>query len=550
VHRIFRLGLGVLAAATVVAANAYAAQQQPAPLYGTLGGYSHKITTSSDMAQRYFDEGLTLAYGFNHAEAVRSFQDAMTFDPQCAMCAWGIAASLGPNINAAMDDAAVPVAYAAVQQAKALAGNASERERDYINALATRYAPEPVADRSELDLAYANAMRLLSQNWPGDLDAQTLFAESLMDLSPWNYWTPDGQPTEYTQEILGTLERVLAHDRNHPGANHFYIHATEASQYPERALAAANRIEDLVPGAGHLVHMAAHVYWRTGRYADAVRINERAIQVDERNFVRGLGDSATHNFYALAYYPHNIHFVFAGAQMGGRSAVAIEAADKLVSKIPEEAIVAIPALEDFRPMSLFALARFGQWDAVLSQPQPSEKFQYTTGVWHWARGLAYLRTGDMFAAESEHEKLVAIANSPAMRDLTLASFPKASTLLSLAGHILGGELAAARGDTDGAVEELQAAVTIQDGLAYIEPPAWFYPARQNLGAILLDAGRLADAEAVYREDLRQYPKTGWSLHGLASTLAAQGRSDEAAVTWSQFDEAWQLADVRLTSSRF
>jgi tetratricopeptide (TPR) repeat protein len=201
-------------------------------------------------------------------------------------------------------------------------------------------------------------------------------------------------------------------------------------------------------------------------------------------------------------------------------------------------------------MSLFALARFGQWDAVLSQPQPSEKFQYTTGVWHWARGLAYLRTGDMLAAESEHEKLVAIANSPAMRDLTLASFPKASTLLSLAGHILGGELAAARGDTDGAVEELQAAVTIQDGLAYIEPPAWFYPARQNLGAILLDAGRLADAEAVYREDLRQYPKTGWSLHGLASTLAAQGRSDEAAVTWSQFDEAWQLADVRLTSSRF
>jgi tetratricopeptide (TPR) repeat protein len=543
------LGIGILAVAAVLAIGAAPTDSQPAPLYGTLGNYSHPIS-ASPAAQRYFDEGLILAYGFNHAEAIRSFQDALSLDPKCAMCAWGIALALGPNINAPMDNAAVAPAYAALQQAISLKPNASAHERAYIDALAVRYTAEPQADRSSLDANYADAMRELSRQYPDDLDAATLFGEALLDLSPWDYWTSDGQPIHATSEVLTTLESVLARNPQHPGANHFYIHATEASRTPQRALPSAQRLETLVPGAGHLVHMAAHTYWRTGRYADAVRINERAIQVDENNFVRGHGDSSTHSFYALLYYPHNIHFVFAGSQMSGRSALALEAAEKLVARIPEDAYAAIPALEDYRPMPLFSMARFGQWSAILSQPRPTDNFQYTTGVWHWARGLAYVRTGDVEAAEREHAELVAIADSPAMRELTLASFPRASTLLTLAGHVLGGELAAARGQTDDAVAELRQAVIVQDGLAYIEPPSWFYPVRQNLGAVLFEAGRLDEAEAEYRADLEQFPSNGWSLFGLARSLEAQGQTDEAAETWQRFEGASRLADVTLSSSRF
>jgi tetratricopeptide (TPR) repeat protein len=515
-----------------------------------LGNHHHPVSTKNPLAQRYFDQGLILTYGFNHAEAIRSFQHAVKLDPEFAMGYWGIALALGPNINAPMSNEAVPQAWQALQQAIAFSKNVSQKEQAYIQALAKRYAAKPVADRTPLDKAYADAMRQVSQRYPNDPDAATLFAEALMDLSPWNFWTKDGQPTTYTNEIVATLESVLKRNPNHPGANHYYIHAVEASYTPERALPSAQRLEKLVPGAGHLVHMPSHVYWRVGRYHDAVRINENAIRADESHIVGGTRDQNAHSFYALAYYPHNIHFLFAAAQMQGRSELALEAARKLVAKIPDQAYGDIPALEDFKPMPLFALVRFGKWQEVLQEPQPPSKLQYATGMWHWARGLAYVRLGQLNQAIAESEQLSKIAQTDAMKQLTLASFPKASTLLTLASHVLAGELAGARGQTDAAIAQLQEAVDIQDSLSYIEPPSWYYPVRQNLGAALLKAGRAKEAEAVYREDLRQYPNNGWSLFGLAQSLRVQGKAKEARAAQQRFREAWKYADVTLTASHF
>lgn len=523
------------------------AKVEVSPLLGNLGDHHHPITTGSELAQRYFNQGLMLAYGFNHELAIQSFKDALKLDPECAMCYWGIAYALGPNINAAMEDPAVPEAYAAVQQAQKLAVQASDVERAYIDALAQRYAAEPVADRAELDLAYANAMRQVAQKYAYDVDALTLFAEALMDLTPWNYWTKDGQPTEYTREIMATLETAFELNPYHAGANHFYIHAVEASQTPELAIPSAERLEGAVPGAGHLVHMPAHIYWRTGRYHDAYRINEAAIHSDEHT-VGGKPDQGAHTLYSLLYYPHNIHFLMTAGQMEGRSQEAIAAARRVASDIPASAYLEVPAMEDFMPLPLFALVRFGQWETILAEPQPESQFQYATGIWHWARGLAYTRLGEVDQAAAEYDKLAAIGQTEAMKNLTLYSFAQASTLLDIATHILAGELAGARGETEQMIAELSKAVEIQDNLHYIEPPAWHYPVRHNLGAALLRTGQAEEAEAVYREDLRQYRQNGWSLFGLAESLKAQGKTAEAAEVQQQFEQAWQYADVELASS--
>jgi tetratricopeptide (TPR) repeat protein len=519
------------------------------PLLGNLGSHTHPITVSSALAQRYFDEGLNLTYGFNHGEAIRSFRDAATLDPSCAMCYWGIALALGPNINAAMRNAAVPDAYAALQRALALAPNASPAEQAYIQALAARYAADPVADRAPLDRAYADAMREVVRRFPDDLDAATLFAEALMDLMPWQYWTKDGQPTQYTDEIVATLESVMARNPNHPGANHFYIHAVEASLTPERAVPSAERLETLVPGAGHLVHMPAHTFWRVGRYQDAVRANLVAIASDELFFrVSGTADLPTHAQYAFGYYPHNMHFVFAGAQMSGQSALALEGARKLADYVTDDAIRAAPGLEGFEPTPLFVMVRFGRWDDVLSEPAPNAELQYATGMWRWARGLAYLRQGQLDRADAEAAQFAALTRAEAARGAGVGR--SQATLMELAGNILAGELALARGRAEEGLAALNRAVDIQDSLPYSEPPPWFYPVRHNVGAALLQLGRAADAEAVYREDLRQYPHNGWALFGLAQALRAQGRDAEAADTQRLFEAAWQNADVTLTSSRF
>ena len=521
-------------------------EKNTAPLFKDLGNHHHTVTTNSEQAQRYFDQGLTLLYGFNHAEAVRSFREAARLDSTCAMAYWGVAYALGPNINMPMSDAAVPEAYAAAQKALQLAPHARETEQAYIQALAKRYSPEPLADRKPLDQAYADDMREVSQRYPGDLDAAALYAEALLDLSPWDYWTKDGQPKYRITEIISVLESVLARDPNHIGANHFYIHAVEASQNPQKAEAAADRLLNLVPGAGHLVHMPAHIYLRVGRYNDASRANELAAQADESYITQ----CRVQGFYAAAYYPHNIHFLWAAASMEGRSAVAINAARRLVANAPLELLRQYPFLEEILPTPYFALARFGKWDDLLREPQPPGGFLYTKGMWHYARGVAFAASGKIDSAQVEQAQFQEIAQNDSLKAASFWSGASAGSLLNIASHMLAAELAEARGQKEEEITQLKKAVEIQDQLPYMEPPPWYFPIRQALGAALLDAGRAEEAAAVYKRDLKENPRNGWSLFGLEQSLRAQGKTAEADEVQKRFQEAWGLADVTLRASIF
>ena len=535
-------------AAGLSAGMAQAAEPSPdrtAPLFDNLGTHSHPITVGSPLVQRYFDQGLVLTFAFNHAEAIRSFRKAATLDPDCAMCYWGIALALGPNINAAMDEAAGNDAYAAMQQALRLAGQVSEREQAYIQALATRYIAKPRADREGLDRAYAAAMRQVALRFPEDMDAAALFAEALMDTMPWNYWTKDGRPRPDTPELLSTLESVMAQAPEHPMALHLYIHAVEASPDPKRGEAAADRLGSLVPGAGHLVHMPAHIYLRIGRYHDAAVANERAAQADESLF----DNTHEQGFYPAAYYAHNIHFLWQAASIEGRSTVAIDAARKLVGVLPDEQIQKVPGAEQFLPTPLFALAQFGRWNEILKEPKPAKAFAYHLAMWHYARGLALAATGKLKEAEQERRNLEPLRKGRAVHQLetSLHAFP-AARLIRIAGLILQAELAGRRGRLDERLKQLDAAVQIQDSLPYMEPPYWYYPVRQSLGVALLQAGRAKEAERVFRQDLAEHPRNGWSLFGLAMSLRAQGATEAAADAQRQFEEVWQQADVTLTDS--
>jgi len=512
------------------------------PLLDNLGDHHRAITTDSQEAQAYFDQGLVLAYGFNHELAIQSFQAALTYDPECAMCYWGIAWALGPNINLPMDPALNGDAWAALQEALTLAENASPVEQAFIETLAARYSEEAPENRADLDLAFAEAMGEVAEQYPEDADALAIYAEALMDLTPWNFWTAEGEPTEYTERILTTLEAALAIDPNHPAANHYYIHATEASKDPGRALESAHRLETLVPGAGHLVHMPAHTYWRTGRYADAVRANQHAAHVDETTD-GGTPDAGTYNFYSVAYYPHNIHFESVAAGMMGDSQTAIDAARRLVAAIPEQAYLDLPFFEDFRPMPYQALVRFGRWEEMVDEPAPGEQLPFATAMWHYARGVALAKLGRVEEASDELAAVEEAKSNPAFEGLVMASFASAEQNLDMASAILSAAIASATGDSDEAISQLEAAVAIQDSLAYIEPPAWYFPIRHLLGAELLAADRAEEAEAVYRKDLEQYPDNGWSLFGLRQALEAQ-----TATLQEQFETAWSGSDIALTSS--
>jgi tetratricopeptide (TPR) repeat protein len=518
------------------------------PLLDGLGTHHHAVTTTNPAAQRYFDQGLRLVYAFNHDEATRAFREVARLDPGCAMAWWGVALAAGPNYNVPIDDERDRVARDAMAKAIALAprtkGPLSEPEQAYINALAKRYARPSGTDRKQLDRDYADAMRDVARSRPDDLDAATLFAESLMVLRPWDLWTLDGTPQPGTTEIVETLEGVLARDPNHPGANHYYIHAVEASPNPGRALASAERLGGLAPAAGHLVHMPSHVYMRVGRYADAAEANRRAITADERYMARQRPDGA----YPLMYYPHNIHFLWSAASMEGRSAESIAAANKLTARLTPGALRRMPMLELFAPTPLFALARFGKWQEVLASPAPADEFKVVSGMWHYTRGLALAATGKLDAAASEQAQVAKLAAAvPA--DRIIGDNQPAKRHLELAAAELAGDVAARGGRTDEAVKQLEEAVRLEDQLPYTEPPAWWRPTRQVLGAVLLEAGRPVEAEAVYREDLRRNPENGWSLLGLAQSLRNR---DPAAASSAEarFRTAWTRADVHPQSSRF
>lgn len=530
------LRLSILALLVPLGAAPVQAQApgQPVPLYTDLGTHHYAISTRVPQAQRYFDQGLRLYYAFNHAEAVRSFQEAARLDPECAMCYWGSALARGPNINAAMDSAAAVQAHADAQKALARRARATPAERALIGALAVRYAPVPPADRAPLDSAYARAMGQVAREFPDDPEAAALYAEALMDLSPWNYWTR-GEPRPDTPELLGHLERVIARLPDHPGACHFYIHAVEAV-HPDRAVPCAERLAALMPGAGHLVHMPGHIYIRVGRYLDAIRANEHAVHADE-TYIRDQRPGP--GVYTLGYYPHNYDFLAFAAAMAGRGDQAVQAARTVASLLPVEKLQD-PGMRHLqhhlvRPMQL--LVRFERWDDVLQAPPPPEELRHARALWHYARGRALAARGDLAGAEAELARVRAAAADPALADMRL-EFNTSPALLGIAAEVLAGTIASARGEHDVAVRRLSEAARREDGLLYGEPPEWTVPVRHDLGAVLLAAGRPAEAERAYREDLARFPENGWSLTGIARALRAQGRVAEAAEVDVRLRAAW------------
>ena len=520
-----------------------AATGELAPRLQNLGKHTFTVTTKSAQAQQFINQGVNLAYGFNHAEAGRAFREAARLDPDCAMAWWGQALVLGPNINVPMSPDDEPKAYELARKAVAMKAKASAREQGYIDAVAKRYTGK-AEDRAAADQAFADAMGALAKQYPDDLDAATMYAESLMDLRPWNYWMRDGSAYPGTDVIVSTLERVLAKNPNHPGANHYYIHTMEALQ-PRKAEAAADRLLKLMPGAGHMVHMPGHIYQRVGRYADSQAANEAAIAADEDYITQ----CRAQGIYPMAYYPHNIHFLWFSATSEGRGQVALDAARKTASQVSDEKLDAVPLLAGFRVVPWYALTRFGRWDEMLAEPEPPPRFIYLAGNWHYARGLAFLGKGQIDAAEKELADVRRIAADPSL-NYTLFSPNSAATIFAIAPEVLAGVIAAKRGNFDEAIARLDHAVRLEDGLVYTEPSEWHYPPRQALGAVLLAARRPGEAETVYWEDLRRNPENGWSLFGLAQAMRAQGRDAEAAAVQSRFDKAWARADAKLTASIF
>jgi tetratricopeptide (TPR) repeat protein len=513
--------------------------------YFDLGEHRRAVTTASADAAQWFVRGLMQTYGFNHEEAVRCYERALQADPDLAMAYWGIAYALGPNINnMEMDEAAQKRAPEAVAAAAARAGKASPVEQALIAALGKRYAQPAPEDRTPLDRAYADAMRGVYKTYPDDPDVAALFAEALMDLRPWKLWTKDGKPAPETPEIVSLLEKSLARWPQHPALCHLYIHTMEASPHPEKAEAAADRLRNLVPDAGHLVHMPSHIYVLVGRYNEVVTTNQKGIEVDNKFVAR----EGRINFYTL-YRLHNFHFVVFGAMFDGRQEVAMQAARDIVAELPAELLEQWPDfVEAFVPTTFHVMVRFGQWQQILDAPEPPESQPYSRAIRHYARTVALAALGQVEAAESEHEKLVAAAaNVPETRMLFQNT---CKDILQVALAMAEGEVEYRKGNAKAAFSHLRQAVELDDNLNYDEPWGWMQPARHALGALLLEQGELQQAESVYRADLERHPKNGWALHGLAEALRRQGKEKDAAQCEAQLSESWQRSDVKLTASCF
>ena len=515
-----------------------------APRLQNLGKHTFPVTTKSKEAQLFMNQGLNLSYAFNHAESARAFKEAARLDPNLAMAYWGQALVLGPNINAAMDPANEPIALELVNKAVALKAKASPREQAYIDALAQRYSGK-AEDRAARDKAYAEAMGKVRAQFPDDLDAAALYAESMMDLRPWGYWSRDGAPYEGTSETVALIEKIIERNPLHPGALHLYIHLIESTDQVDKAEGPADRLLTLMPAAGHMVHMPSHIYQRIGRYADAARSNELAILADEDYITQ----CRAQGLYPMGYYPHNIHFLWFAASADGRSRVAIDSARKSASKVDEAALKQIPLLAIFRIVPYFALTRFGRFDEMLREPAPPSFSPYSTGIWHYGRGISYVAKGQLNEAEQELAKLKEALKDPIL-DQPLFSPNTGRAVLSIAPEVLAGEIAAAKKDYDVAVSHLERAVRLEDALVYTEPAEWHYPPRQALASILLAAGRAAEAETVYWADLKRNRNNGWSLFGVAQALQAQGKKTEAALAAARFKKSWERADVIPVNSRY
>jgi tetratricopeptide (TPR) repeat protein len=514
-----------------------------AKLLPNLGAHRRRVAVKNPEARKYFDQGLRLTYGFNHDEAARSFAKAGVLDESCAMCFWGAALTLGPNYNVPMLPERAAAAWEALGRAKLAVAKSSPVEKALVEALSTRYAgPNPLTPEQmqPFNIAYANAMRKVAQRYPKDADILALAAEAMMNVNPWKLWSLDGKPAEGTEEIVKLLESALALARKHPGANHYYIHAVEASSHPERAVPSAEKLGSLVPGAGHIVHMPAHIFQRVGRYADASKANRDAANID----LATLEQLKPWGYYPI-YLSHNFGFLAYSASMEGRREETMTAAREMAKVFPKEITCGMPGMDYFQAIPQLAAIRFGLWDEALAAPQPEAKYLVQTGLWLHARGMALAAKGKLPEARAQLGKLRALETS-LPPDLVVSLSP-AKQLFGVAGQVLSA-FVLEQEKSPAHLEAWAQAVASADQLPYSEPADWFYPVRHFQGAALLRAGKATDAEAVYREDLRRNPKNGWALFGLAQSLRAQKKDAEAATTEATFKEAWKGADVTLTAS--
>jgi tetratricopeptide (TPR) repeat protein len=515
-----------------------------APRLQNLGVHTFPSSTRHKQAQLFMNQGLNLAYAFNHAEAARAFAEAARLDPGLALAYAGHALVLGPNINAPMDPADEPKAFELAQKAVSLKAKATPRERAWIDAIATRYTGRP-DDREASDRAFVEAMRKVVTAFPNDLDARTVYAEAMMDTMPWKYWTRDGRPYPQTVLIQEALEHVIGKHHRHPGALHLWIHLWEATDTPERAEAEADRLLPLMPGAGHIVHMPAHIYQRVGRHADVISSNILAAQADEDY----IAQCKAQGIYPLGYYPHNLHFIWMGASASGQGQLALDSAQRIVNAIPHEALGAVPILQGFLVTPYWAMVRFGKWDMILDDKGPHHDTPFTRAAWRYARGMALVAKDRLEEADIELAYLKALLKDPGLQGQVTFSNNPGEHIMRIAPEVVAGEIAAKRQQWDAALLHLERAVRFEDALIYTEPSDWHAPVRQNLGAVLLEMGRPDEAETVFWEDLKRNPENGWSLFGLVRALKAQGKDEEAAFAEERFRKTWKDADVRLSSAR-
>ena len=524
------------------------AQRAGAPLFKGMGAFHMPITTRYTDAQRYFDQGMVLAFGFNHAESIRSFRAAQTLDSDCAMCFWGEALATGPNINVTNNGKAVMTpeerasARAAIDHALTLVDGVTPKERSWILALDKRYDGQPDTPRDPLDRAWADALADMAGAYPDDMTVASVYAEALMNTMPWDYLGPSWEAKPDTQAVIESLERVMAAEPEHPLALHLYIHALEASSNVQKAEAAADTLANLVPGSGHLVHMPSHIYFRVGRYQDAALANIRAADIDEAY----IAECNAQGFYPALYYPHNIHFLWASATMQGQSELSLKSARRVVENVRVEQVEQFPTIQFFRTVPMLSLVRFARWEEILSEPEPHAPFAFARAIWHYGRGVAYSAMENEDAALNE---LAAIERlEPEVDEIFMGNVYPAKNLLAIAKSLLRGEIAFRSGAMAAAVVSFEEAVAMQDALPYTEPPFWYYPTRQSLGAALLADGRAAEAQLVFEADLEQYPMNGWSLYGLTEALSTQGHTALAEAARLRFEAVWQFSDVTLSTS--
>jgi len=532
----------------LLAAGSYAQAQhhhhehqpsKPTELLEGLGNHVHPIATDSALAQKFFDQGLALIFGFNHDEAARLFARASELEPKSPMPHWGIALALGPNYNLPPMPEREEKAWRAIAKAKELATNAPENERAYVEALVTRYSKDPHEDRHKLAVAYKDAMKEVKECYPDDLDAATLYAEALMNLRPWQLWTADGLPAEGTLEIVEVLENVLRRDPNHPGANHYYIHAVEASKTPERALPSAMRLGSIMPGAGHIVHMPSHIFLRLGDFQSSATVNETASEVDRKYIER----SGAKGVYPLMYYSHNLHFVSYARMMQGRYDDALDYARRLKRNV-DGSIDEMPMIAPYGTFEWLILSRFAKWEELLAQSRPKEKNGFLNAMYHYSRGLAFAGLGRTNEAKVERGEMEGVSGEISEKERLMINSARSVLAIGLAD--LDARIARAEGDTGTEIVHWRRAVDLQDKLSYMEPPEWHYPVREALGGALLRQGKPSEAEAVFRKDLEINPRNGRSLFGLLEALKVQKKSVSTDWVKKEFTEAWKYSPASLT----